>query len=96
MKSFKRQDVSFSNVATFNNVSFVGLSPEAPQSVRCFMWRNLFKYIDIDPANVYILNGSKPNLEEECKNFENKLKEIGPAHLFVSGEFFILLIRDFD
>jgi hypothetical protein len=50
------------------------------------MWNNFFKHIDIDPANVHILDGNAPNLHEECDEFERKITEAGGVDLFIGGE----------
>ena len=50
------------------------------------MWNNFFKHIDIDPANVHILDGNAPNLQEECDEFERKIKDAGGVELFIGGE----------
>ena len=49
------------------------------------MFQNLFKHIDIDPKNVHILDGNAENLEKECQEFEDKIKEAGGIELFVGG-----------
>jgi glucosamine-6-phosphate deaminase len=49
------------------------------------MFENFFKHIDIDPKNVHILDGNAPDLENECNNFEAKIKEAGGIELFVGG-----------
>lgn len=50
------------------------------------MWNNFFKHIDIDPANVHILDGNAPNLQEECDEFERKIIDAGGVELFIGGE----------
>lgn len=50
------------------------------------MWNNFFKHIDIDPANVHILDGNAPNLQEECDKYEEKIKKAGGIELFLGGE----------
>lgn len=49
------------------------------------MWHNFFKHIDIDPANVHILDGNAKNLLEECKLFERNIKDAGGIELFIGG-----------
>ena len=77
--------VSFKNVITFNMDEYVGLSEEHPQSYRYFMWKNFFGSIDILPQNVNLLNGNAPDLEEECFQYEEKIKQAGGIDLFVGG-----------
>jgi len=57
-----------------------------PESYHYYMWNNFFKHIDIDPANVHILDGNAPNLHEECDEFERKIIAAGGVELFIGGE----------
>ena len=50
------------------------------------MFNNFFRHIDIDPKNVHILDGNAENLEVECENFENKIREAGGIELFFGGK----------
>ena len=50
------------------------------------MWKNFFKFIDIDPVNVHILDGNATDLEEECRIYEDKIKSAGGIELFMGGE----------
>ena len=49
------------------------------------MFNNLFKHIDIDPNNTHILDGNADDLDKECADFEEKIKEAGGIELFVGG-----------
>ena len=77
--------VSFKNVVTFNMDEYVGLPEEHPESYHSFMWNNLFSHIDINPANVNILNGNAPDLVNECKEYEAKIVAAGGIDLFLGG-----------
>lgn len=81
----KEGKVSFANVITFNMDEYVGLPEEHPESYHSFMWRNLFDHVDIRPENVNILNGNAPDLEAECQNYEQKIRNAGGIDLFLGG-----------
>lgn len=49
------------------------------------MWNNLFKHVDIKPENVHILDGNAPDLDEECRKFENDIADAGGIELFMGG-----------
>lgn len=49
------------------------------------MWTNLFRYVDIDPQNVHILDGNASDLVAECESFEKKIADAGGIQLFVGG-----------
>ena len=46
---------------------------------------NLFNHIDCPKENIHILNGNAENLEEECKNYEKMIEEVGGINLFIGG-----------
>ena len=77
--------VSFAHVITFNMDEYVGLPREHPESYYAFMWRNLFNHIDVSPANTHFLDGTAQDLEAECARYEDALKSLGGARLFVGG-----------
>lgn len=81
----KAGKVSFKNVITFNMDEYVGLPESHPESYHSFMWNNFFNHIDINPANVHILNGNAPDLAEECANYEKAIVEAGGIDLFMGG-----------
>ncbi len=82
---YKEGKLSFKNVVTFNMDEYVGLAKEHNQSYHYFMWQNFFNHIDIDPQNVNILNGLATDVEQECAEYEAKIKSYGGIHLFLGG-----------
>lgn len=82
---YNNRVISFENVITFNMDEYVGLSPEHEQSYHYFMHKNLFKYIDIKPENINILDGLAKDLEKECQRYEDKIKSVGGIRLFLGG-----------
>ena len=77
--------VSFENVVTFNMDEYVGLPEDHPQSYHAFMWNNFFSHIDIKKENVHILDGMADDLEAECNNYEQAIKNAGGIDLFLGG-----------
>ncbi|MCU7496392.1 MAG: glucosamine-6-phosphate deaminase [Ignavibacteria bacterium] len=82
---YKKGVVSFKNVVTFNMDEYVGIPEDHPESYHSFMWNNFFKHIDVKKENVNILNGNAEDLEQECENYEKKIKSYGGINLFVGG-----------
>lgn len=68
----------------------LGLPRDHPESYHYFMWNNFFKHIDIQPANVHILDGNAADLDAECESYEKKITEAGGIHLFIGGLYVIL------
>lgn len=85
IEMYKRGEVSFRNVITFNMDEYVGLPVEHPESYHSFMWNNFFNHIDIKPENVHILNGNAPDLAAECAAYEKAIQDAGGIDLFMGG-----------
>jgi glucosamine-6-phosphate deaminase len=52
---YRRGELSFENIITFNMDEYVGLPQSHPQSYHNFMYENFFKHINIQTQNVHIL-----------------------------------------
>jgi glucosamine-6-phosphate deaminase len=85
IRRYKAGDISFKNVVTFNMDEYVGLPEDHPESYHYFMRKNLFDHIDIPEENINILNGNAPDLEKECKEYEEKIASYGGIELFLGG-----------
>ena len=85
IRIYNEGKISFKNVITFNMDEYVGIPKAHPQSYHSFMWDNFFRYIDILPENVNILNGNAANLKAECADYERRIKEVGGIDLFLGG-----------
>jgi len=81
----KAGKVSFRHVITFNMDEYIGIPEDHPQSYHYFMWNNFFNHIDIDPANVNILNGNATDLVAESRRYEEKIDAVGGINLFLGG-----------
>lgn len=82
---YKKGQVSFENVITFNMDEYVGLPEDHPESYHSFMWKNFFSHINIKEENVHILNGNAPDLRKECADYEKAIEEAGGIDLFMGG-----------
>jgi 6-phosphogluconolactonase/glucosamine-6-phosphate isomerase/deaminase len=49
------------------------------------MYKHFFSHVDVDPANINILNGNATDLEAECIAYEEKIKHAGGIELFLGG-----------
>lgn len=85
IRMVKEGELSFKNVISFNMDEYVGLPESHPQSYHSFMHHYLFDHIDEPLSNIHILNGNAPDLEEECKMYEQAIKEAGGIDLFLGG-----------
>ena len=85
IKLYKAGKVSFENVVTFNMDEYIGLDATHPQSYHYFMQENFFKYINIKPENIHILNGMTKDFAKECRDYERAMRNVGGVHLFIGG-----------
>lgn len=81
----KEGEIDFSKITTVNLDEYVGLSGDHPQSYRYFMNENLFNHINIDKNNTYVPNGLAENIEEECKNYDKKIADLGGTDVQLLG-----------
>ena len=81
----KAGQVSFKHVVTFNMDEYVGLPKEHPESYHSFMHRNFFDHVDIPAENINLPNGNAPDIDAECRRYEEKIRSYGKIHLFMGG-----------
>jgi glucosamine-6-phosphate deaminase len=81
----RNEEVDFSNIKSVNLDEYVGLGEDNPQSYRYFMNENLFNHINIDKSNTFVPNGLTQNLEEEVKNYDKKIEELGGIDIQILG-----------
>jgi glucosamine-6-phosphate deaminase len=85
IRRYKKGEVSFKNVVTFNMDEYVGIPEDHKESYHAFMHDNLFSHIDIPRENINILNGNAKDLEKECENYEKRIIKQGGIDLFLGG-----------
>ncbi|RLV89822.1 Glucosamine-6-phosphate isomerase [Spathaspora sp. JA1] len=85
IKANKAGKVTFKNVVTFNMDEYLGLKPTDNQSYHYFMFDKFFNHVDIPRENINILNGLASDVEQECANYEAKIKKYGRIHFFMGG-----------
>ena len=85
IKMHKEGLVSFKNVVTFNLDEYIGLDANHPQSYHTFMWKTFFNHIDIKKENVNIPNGVAEDVEAECEEYDQRIKDAGGIDLFLGG-----------
>lgn len=85
IEGYKKGNVSFKNVVTFNMDEYLGLKPSNNQSYHYFMFNKFFNHIDIPRQNINILDGMAKDVEVECRRYEAKIKSMGKINLFMGG-----------
>ena len=82
---YRKKAVDFSRVTTFNLDEYVNLDVHDVNSYHSFMYENLFSYINIPDENINFLNGNAPDLEAECRAYEQKIKKAGGIDIQLLG-----------
>lgn len=72
---YKQGLVSFKQVKSYNLDEYVGLPEGHPESYRSFMNTQLFDHIDINKENTRVPNGNAPDLQAECKQYDEALSD---------------------
>ena len=81
IKMYQDGELDFSKIKTVNLDEYVGLNPEHEQSYRHFMNENLF----ININNTIVPNGLAQDLNAECKEYDNKIEELGGIDVQLLG-----------
>lgn len=85
VKMYENGELDFSDVKTFNLDEYYQLSRDSDQSYYCFMHDNLFNYINIKEENINIPNGMNEDVEAECRNYDQAIKNIDGVDIQVLG-----------
>lgn len=82
---YKKGDLDFSEVTTVNLDEYRGLTHSNDQSYYYFMNDNLFSHVNIDPAHTHIPDGTEPDAQKACDDFEAIVKNCGGIDLQLLG-----------
>ncbi len=82
---YKKGNVSFENVKTFNLDEYMGLDRNNDQSYYYFMNENLYSHVNLKPENINIPNGVAEDIGQELIRYENRLKTEGPMDIMFLG-----------
>jgi len=87
VRMHKEENLSFSNVVTFNLDEYYPMLPTADQSYVTFMNKNLFDLIDIPKENINIPDGTIPldKVQEYCLAYEQKISNLGGLDIQLLG-----------
>ncbi|MEG0071396.1 MAG: glucosamine-6-phosphate deaminase [Raoultibacter sp.] len=77
--------LDFSTVTTCNLDEYRGLSHDHPQSYHYFMRENLFNKINIDLSHTHVPDGSNPDAEAACTEYEKVIAQAGGIDLQLLG-----------
>ena len=82
---YKKGDIDFSDTVSVNLDEYVGLDGNNPQSYRYFMNTNFFDHINIKKENTFVPNGISADTDKECKEYDERIKNLGGIDLQLLG-----------
>ncbi|MFO7152484.1 MAG: glucosamine-6-phosphate deaminase [Bacillota bacterium] len=85
VRMYRKGEVDFSRVITFNLDEYLGLPPEDERSYHYYMYSNFFDHVNVKPENIHIPNGVAEDIEEECRRYDEAIKEAGGIDLQLLG-----------
>lgn len=85
VEKYREGELDFSRIKSVNLDEYLGLSPENDQSYRYFMNENLFRHINIDPANTYVPDGIAEDPVAECARYDELIRRLGGIDVQLLG-----------
>ena len=79
----EEEGLDFSQIRTVNLDEYKGLSRDNTQSYYHFMHTNLFDFVNIKES--YLPDGTNPDNQKECQNYENLIRSLGGIDLQLLG-----------
>ena len=82
---FKKGEIDFCRVVTFNLDEYLGLKENHPQSFAYYMKKNLFQHINIKKENIFRLSGTPESIDDHCREYEEKIRSYGGIDIQILG-----------
>lgn len=82
---YKKGEVSFARVTSFNLDEYVGLPPSDPRSYRSTMDTQLFDLVDIDKSRTFVPDGLAADPQAFGARYEAMIREAGGIDLQLLG-----------
>lgn len=84
-KMYKKGEIDFKNVVSFNLDEYIGLGEDHPGSYRYYMNKHLFNHVNIKRKNIHIPNGKAKNLKDYCIEYDKEIEDAGGIDLQILG-----------
>ncbi len=85
IKGYQNGDLDFSQIHTINLDEYRGLKPDNDQSYRYFMNTHLFHHVNIDLKNTYVPDGTEPDADKACADYDEIIRAHGEMDLQILG-----------
>ena len=81
----KQEEIDFSPAVTFTLDEYLGLKENHPQSFAYYMEKNFFQHINLKKENIFRLDGIPNNIDDHCREYEEKIKSYGGIDIQILG-----------
>lgn len=85
IKMYRRGEIDFSEVVTFNLDEYYRLPVNNRQSYHYYMRNNFFDHVNLEPSAAHIPDGMAGDIMKECREYEEKIDRCGGIDLQVLG-----------
>ncbi len=82
---YNKGDVDFSEVTTVNLDEYRGLPRTHEQSYWYFMQKHFFEHVNVRPDHIHVPDGSNPDAEAACKEYDQIIHNVGGIDLQLLG-----------
>lgn len=82
---YKKGDLDFSEVTTVNLDEYKGLTRDNDQSYYYFMNDNLFSKVNIDLNRTFLPDGTEPDSDKACSDYNKIIADVGGVDLQLLG-----------
>ena len=82
---YKKGDLDFSEVTSVNLDEYKGLKRENEQSYYSFMNEHLFSRVNIDKERTFLPDGTEPDSQKACDDYNNIIHAVGGIDLQLLG-----------
>lgn len=85
VRRYQAGEIDFSRTITFNLDEYVGLAATHPASFRSYMEAHLFQHVNLRPEHIHFFDGTAADLEQECRDYEQAIRQAGGISLGLLG-----------
>ena len=85
MDWYNKGDLDFADVTTVNLDEYRGLPRTHEQSYWYFMQKNLFEHVNVKPDRIHVPDGSNPDAEAACREYDQIIQDVGGIDLQLLG-----------
>jgi glucosamine-6-phosphate deaminase len=84
-RELSEMPLDWRQVTTFNLDEYLGLPPDHEKSFHYYMRENLFKHVNIPPANTHIPDGLTSDVPSHCADYDERIRKAGGIDLQLLG-----------